>query len=318
MVDVLSFGEALIDFVPTTSGVSLIEAKAFKKAPGGAPANVAVGLARLGICSGFMGMVGDDAFGHFLVDTLAANGVLIDGVRFSKVARTALAFVSLQKDGERDFMFYRHPSADMLFCPQDVNVSLIQSAKIFHLGSITLIGEPARSATLFALDTARNAGCLISYDPNLRLNLWPGSKEAREGIFLVWDQAHVIKISDEELEFLSGETDLEKGVRKLWHENLKLFVVTCGSQGAVCFTKKNSLRIPGYKIQPIDTTGAGDGFVAGLLAGLLERPDAIEDSQALMEIGRRANAVGALTATKRGAIPALPTLKKVIQFQKSN
>lgn len=318
MVDVLSFGELLIDFVPTTSGVSLTEAKAFKKAPGGAPANVAVGLARLGVNAGFMGMVGDDAFGHFLVDVLKSNGVSTQGVRFSSVARTALAFVSLQKNGERDFMFYRHPSADMLYSPQDVDVAAIQSAKIFHFGSITLISEPSRSATLFALETARQAGCRISYDPNLRLNLWPGAKEAREGMLSVWGKAQIIKISDEELEFLSGETNIEKGARKLWRDTLKLLVVTRGSKGVTCFDAQHSLEVAGYAVKAVDTTGAGDGFVAGLLAGLLEHPEAIQDDAALRVICQRANAVGALTTTRRGAIPALPTLKKVTQFQRFN
>ncbi|GAP13142.1 sugar kinase, ribokinase family [Longilinea arvoryzae] len=318
MVDVLSFGELLIDFVPTTSGVSLTEAKAFKKAPGGAPANVAVGLARLGVNAGFMGMVGDDAFGHFLVDVLKSNGVSTQGVRFSGVARTALAFISLQKNGERDFMFYRHPSADMLYSPQDVDVAAIRSAKIFHFGSITLIGEPSRSATLFALETAREAGCLISYDPNLRLNLWPGEKEAREGMLSVWDQAHIIKISDEELEFLSGEKDIEKGARSLWRDTLKLLVVTRGSKGVTCFNAHTQLQVPGYAVKAVDTTGAGDGFVAGLLAGMLAHPEAVQDEAVLRSICQRANAVGALTTTRRGAIPALPTLKKVVQFQRSN
>jgi fructokinase len=291
MLDVLSFGEAIIDFVPTTSGVSLLEAKAFKKAPGGAPANVAVGLARLGFRAGFMGMVGDDAFGHFLADTLVANGVIIDGL-------------------------YRHPSADMLMSPQDVDVNLIQSATIFHLGSITLIYEPSRSATLFALDAAQKAGIMISYDPNLRLNLWPGVNEARDWILSILDHSQVIKISDEELEFLTGVADLKEGARKLWRDNLKILVVTCGPKGAVCFMKENSLYVPGYKVNPLDTTGAGDGFVAGLLAGLVKQPNAMRDPQVLMDIGRQANAVGALTTTRRGAIPALPTIDEVHRFQK--
>ncbi|MEH6874466.1 MAG: PfkB family carbohydrate kinase, partial [Candidatus Competibacter sp.] len=184
MADAICLGELLIDFVPTVTGTGLTDAPAFIKAPGGAPGNVAVGLARLGVQSAFMGKVGDDAFGHFLANTLAEAGVEVSPLRFSTEARTALAFVSLRADGEREFMFYRHPSADMLFNPREVDVDTINRAKLLHFGSISLIGEPSRSATLYAVDTARVAGCLISYDPNLRLPLWPDASAARDGMLL--------------------------------------------------------------------------------------------------------------------------------------
>jgi fructokinase len=316
MLDVLSFGEVLIDFVATTSGVTLAEAQAYKKAPGGAPANVAVGLARLGVNAGFMGMVGDDPFGHFLVQTLMDNNVNVQGVRFSSVARTALAFVSLKKSGERDFMFYRNPSADMLFEPKEVDLDLVRSAKIFHFGSISLIDDPVRDATLYALETARKANCLISYDPNLRLNLWSSEQKARSGILQVWNSAHVIKISEEELDFLSLETSIEKGAVKLWHSELRLLVITRGAQGAVCITPNRRFEIPGYIVKAIDTTGAGDGFVAGLLAGLTRNQNALENEYELKEICRIANAIGAITTMQRGAIPALPNQSQVNRFLK--
>ncbi len=179
MYDVIACGELLIDFVPTQSGVSLGQAQAFQKAAGGAPANVAVGIAWLGHRAGFLGQVGDDDFGHFLADTLADAGVDVGGLRFSPLARTALAFVSLRADGERSFMFYRHPSADMLWRPEDVDASYCAGTRIFHFGSISLIGEPSRAATLAAVGHARAAGALISYDPNLRLALWPSAEDAR-------------------------------------------------------------------------------------------------------------------------------------------
>lgn len=318
MFDVLCFGEVLIDFVPTVSGVSLIEAEAYKKAPGGAPANVAVGLSRLGIHSSFMGMVGDDAFGHFLIQILRENNVNVESVRYSKKARTALAFVSLQKNGERDFMFYRNPSADMLYSAEEVDDKVIQSSRIFHFGSITLIDEPVRTATLRAIDVASRANCLISYDPNLRLNLWPSADAAREGIMLVWDKVQIIKVSDEELFFLSDENEIEKGIKKLWRASIRLMVVTCGAQGAYYATSAGIFKVPGFTVNAVDTTGAGDGFVAGLLAGLVDAPDALNDSKELFKICQRANSVGALTATQRGAIPALPTLEQVEKFLKAN
>jgi fructokinase len=301
----------LIDFVSTESGVSLIEAPAFQKAPGGAPANVAVGLARLGIKSGFIGKVGEDDFGRFLAQTLEQNGVDISGLRYSSQARTMLAFVSVAAGGERDFMFYRHPSADMLLRPDEIDRDHIGSARLLHHGSISLISEPSRSATLAAIQAAEEQGLWISYDPNLRLALWPSAQHAREGMLQAWPSAHVIKVSQEELAFLSGEDDWTQAARKLWHDRLRLLVVTAGPHGCHYATRTARGHVPTYEIEPIDTTGAGDGFVAGLLAGLLENEHAWEKVHILEEVLRLANAVGALTTTRRGAIPALPTRAEV-------
>ena len=324
MVDVVTFGELLIDFVSTESGVSLIEAPAFVKAAGGAPANVAVGLARLGVSCGFMGKVGDDDFGHFLAQTLAENGVDTSALLFSDEARTALAFVSLRADGERDFMFYRHPSADMLIRPEEIDHDYIGSAKVFHYGSISLISEPSRSATLAAVECAREHGLLISYDPNLRLALWPSAEAARQGMLAGWPFAHVAKVSREELAFLSGVLSLPKGGQsdpataetQLWHEQLRLLVITDGPDGCRYVTADAQGAVPGYRVEAVDTTGAGDGFVAGLLAGLLADESAWERIPDLEDTLRFANAVGALTTTQRGAIPALPTRNAVEALMK--
>ncbi len=305
MFDVIACGELLIDFVSTESGVTLAGAPAFKKAAGGAPANVAVGVARLGYRAGFMGQVGEDDFGHFLADTLADSGVDVAGLRFSSEARTALAFVSLRADGERSFMFYRHPSADMLWRPEDVDAGYAAQARIFHYGSISLIGEPSRSATFAALEHARRGGALISYDPNLRLALWPSAEAARAGILAGWGHADIAKVSEEELAFLTGEADPARAVRTLWHDRLKLLTVTRGAAGSAYFTADASGEVPGFQVNAVDTTGAGDGFLAGLLAGLLDGGLRIEKE--IVEQGLRlGNAVGALTTTQRGAIPALP------------
>jgi fructokinase len=314
MPDVIALGELLIDFVPTVSGVTLIEAPAFKKAPGGAPANVAAGLAKLGVPAGFLGKVGEDAFGHFLAQTLQEAGVDVSGLRFSSEARTALAFVSLRADGEREFMFYRHPSADMLYSEQEVDTQAIRRARIFHYGSISLIGEPSRSATLCAIQAAKDAGLTISYDPNLRMNLWPSAAAAKEGLLLGWPHAHVIKVCDDELIFLTGRHDLIAAGRSLWHPALRLMLVTLGKEGCLYLTPEAEGRVPGFAVQAVDTTGAGDGFVAGLLKGLLETPQPGEDR--LRQICRYANAVGALTTTQRGAIPALPSAEQVEEFLK--
>jgi fructokinase len=247
MADVIALGELLIDFVPTVSGVSLIEAPAFQKAPGGAPANVAVGLAKLGASAGFLGKVGDDAFGHFLTQTLSEHGVDISGVRFDPEARTALAFVSLRADGEREFMFYRHPSADMRYRPDEVDIEALRRAKIFHFGSISLIGEPSRSATLLAVQTARESGARISFDPNLRLNLWPTENEARQRVLETLPLAQVVKIAEEELRFLTGIAGLEAAARALWHPGLELLVVTLGAAGCRWFTAAGSGQAEGFQ-----------------------------------------------------------------------
>jgi fructokinase len=314
MADVICLGELLIDFVPTVTGTSLIEAPAFKKAPGGAPANVAVGLARLGTPSAFKGKVGDDPFGHFLAQILVDAGVDVGPLHFSDEARTALAFVSLRADGEREFMFYRHPSADMLFTPEEVDRGALQGARALHSGSISLIGEPSRSATLRAIEIARETGALVSCDPNLRLALWPDIGAAREGLRLAMAQAQVVKISEEELRFLTGSDDPDAARQQLWHDRLELMVVTLGSAGCVYFAREFEGVVVGFSVDTIDTTGAGDGFVAGLLHGLINDRSAARDQQNLREICRFACAVGALTTTERGAIPALPTLDQVQRF----
>ena len=314
MADVICLGEVLIDFVPTVTPTTLIEAPAFRKAPGGAPANVAVALARLDRSSAFMGMTGDDPFGRFLELTLGEAGVDTGPLRFTAEARTALAFVSLRADGERQFMFYRHPSADMLLRPEDVDEAAIRAARALHFGTISLISEPSRSATLHAIDRARAAGCLISCDPNLRLALWPDAQVARAGLLEAIAAADVVKISDDELLFLTGSTDPGAARSELWQAHHRLMVVTLGASGCVFITGSATGMVGGFAVASIDATGAGDAFVAGLLDGLLTDPGAPGDPDRLRTICRFACAVGALTTTERGAIPALPTRAAVERF----
>jgi fructokinase len=302
------FGELLIDFVALESGVSVGEASGFIKAPGGAPANVAVAMARLGHPAAFLGQVGDDPFGHHLAGVLAADGVDIAGLRYNAIARTALAFVALGRGGERSFSFYRNPSADMLMRPEDVALDVIARQRIFHFGSVTMIGEPSRSATLAAADHARAHDLIISYDPNLRMALWPSAQAARDGMLLGFEYAHVVKVSDEELEFLTGGTD----ARALWRPQMQLLAVTRGADGATLYTADQVVDMQGFAVEAVDTTGAGDGFMAGMLSGVLELGDDMHDR--LVEIARYACAVGALTTTVKGAIPALPTRARVLDF----
>lgn len=314
---VLCFGELLIDFVPTINGVSLAEAPAFKKAPGGAPANVAVCVARLGGSSAFIGKVGEDEFGHMLAGVLKENKVDNSGMRFDSSARTALAFVTLRADGEREFLFFRNPSADMLLRESELDIDLIKKAAIFHYGSISLIEEPCKSSHLAAMAIAKKSGSLLSYDPNLRLALWPSADAAREGIMSIWDQADIIKISEDEIIFLTGGEDPCNDnvvLNKLFHPNLQLLLVSEGSQGCRYYTKQFKGRVPGLKVKPVDTTGAGDAFVGGLLSRLASDLNLYKDENRLREALYFANACGALTVTKNGAIPALPTIEAIQQL----
>ncbi|THU56414.1 hypothetical protein C4D60_Mb11t17010 [Musa balbisiana] len=315
---IVSFGEMLIDFVPTVSGVSLAEAPGFLKAPGGAPANVAIAVARLGGRCAFLGKLGDDEFGRMLAAILKENGVDDAGVSFDAGARTALAFVTLRADGEREFMFYRNPSADMLLTEAELNLDLIRRAAIFHYGSISLITEPCRSAHLKAMEAAKEAGALLSYDPNLRLPLWPSAAEAREQILSIWDQADIIKVSDVELEFLTGTESVEDEVAmRLWRPSLKLLLVTLGEKGCKYYTKDFHGSVESYAVKQVDTTGAGDAFVGALLGKIVEDHSALQDEKKLRELLRFANACGAITTTKKGAIPSLPTAAEAMQLMGS-
>ncbi|KAL9344978.1 hypothetical protein Peur_062653 [Populus x canadensis] len=339
---IVSFGEMLIDFVPDVAGVSLAESGGFIKAPGGAPANVACAITKLGGKSAFIGKVGDDEFGHMLVDILKKNGVNSEGVCYDPHARTALAFVTLKKNGEREFMFYRNPSADMLLQESELNMGLLKQAKVFHYGSISLISEPCRSAHLTAMKAAREAGILLSYDPNVRLPLWPSSDAARDGIKSIWNEADFIKVSDDEVSFLTqGDPQKEDVVLSLWHDRLKLLVVTDGEKGCRYFTKalflstyfaphnflndyNSSLysksfkgRVPGFSVKVVDTTGAGDAFVGSLLLSVAKDTSIFDNEEKLREALSFANACGAICTTQKGAIPALPSGSDALALMKS-
>ncbi|KAL0432103.1 UNVERIFIED_CONTAM: putative fructokinase-5 [Sesamum latifolium] len=306
---IVCFGEMLIDFVPDTAGVSLAESHGFLKAPGGAPANVACAITKLGGSSAFIGKVGEDEFGRMLVNILKKNGVNSKGVRFDQQARTALAFVTLKHNGEREFMFYRNPSADMLLKESELDIKMIKQASIFLYGSISLISDPCRSAHMAAMKAAKEAGVLLSYDPNVRLPLWPSAQAARDGIKSIWNQADFIKVSDDEVEFLTQkDPQKEDVVMSLWHDQLKLLVITDGGKGCRYFTKSFKGKVDGFSVKTIDTTGAGDAFVGALLVSIAKNPSIMQDEAKLKEALTFANACGAIATTQKGAIPALPTM----------
>ncbi|MBL7074809.1 hypothetical protein ISS37_06190 [candidate division KSB1 bacterium] len=313
---VICLGEALIDFVSAKSGVSLGDADQFIRAPGGAPANVAVGLSRLGVPTAFIGKVGDDPFGRFLKKTLKENGVDVSNLLFDKTHKTRLAFVSLTPDAGRDFEFFGDPAADSQLREEEINSGLFEKLKLFHFGSISLISEPSRGATFSAVSKTQQSGGMVSFDPNLRLALWNDGTQAQAWIIKGIRCADVVKVSGDELDFIAGGEDLNEGCQEILGYGAKLVIVSLGAEGCYFQTPKCRGSVEGFPVNAVDTTGAGDGFVAGLLAMIAHADQPIEEmsKKCLWNICRFANAVGALTTTKPGAIPALPAKDEVTEF----
>jgi fructokinase len=315
MPDAIALGELLIDFVSIEKDISLSELPSFAGAAGGAPANVAVGLARLGVNVGFVGKVGDDPFGAFLRRTMADAGVDITGLRSAPGARTTLAFVATRSDGQKDINFYRNPGADMLLTVEEVDLVSLRSARLFHFGSVSLSQSPAREATLRAARAARDAGLLVSFDPNWRPSLWDDPAEAKGLIWETMPCAQVVHCAYEEWEFVTGTTDLEAGARRIREAGPKLVVVTQGEDG--CYFDNGAARgqVPGFRVEVVDSLGAGDAFVAAMLSRLMGAADLERlGDPALREIMVYANAAGALACTKRGVIPALPGAGEIVEF----
>lgn len=319
MHKVICLGELLIDFCAADRDVTLAQACRFTKAPGGAPANVAVGVVRLGTPAGFIGAVGQDPFGEFLRGVLRETGVdtshlvMIDGIR------TSLAFIASRSDGLKDITFYRNPGADMCLAAGHVDAAYVGSAEAFHFGSISRIDESPRQATDLACRLAAAAGAMVTYDPNWRASLWPDPAAARERILEGFSRAVVAKVSLEEWEFITGEADFAAGARGLLARGVQLVVRSEGEGGASYATASVAGHATPFAIECVETTGAGDGFMACLIVELLPHwrrkvsPGEL-DAAELSRIVRRANAVGALACTKVGAIPSLPTAAEVDEF----
>ncbi len=316
MLDVICLGELLIDFCAAEADVSLADARTFVKAPGGAPANVAVGVARLGLSAGFICAVGDDPFGEFLENVIVREGV--DTSHLVKIddVRTTLAFIASRSDGRKDIAFYRNPGADMCLAAEHIDADYITSSAAMHFGSISRIDPSPRAATDLARKLAMGAGAMISYDPNWRPTLWADHDIARERIVEGFDGTTVAKVSDEEWELVTGSKDFAGGAGFILDRGVQLVVRSEGDHGASFATAKTSGYVEPFAVQCVEPTGAGDGFMACLIVELLaHRRDSVQpgalDKSELMRIVRRANAAGALACTKLGAIPSLPTADEV-------
>lgn len=314
-MDLVCLGELLIDMLPTELGRSVAEVSAWLPKPGGAPANVAVAAARLGAETAFVGKVGDEAFGHYLADVLRDEGVDVSGMRYDPEARTGLAFIAKPDENTYDILFYRNPGADMRLRPDELDREMLSGTRAFHFGSISLIQEPSRSATLEAIRLAREGGALISFDVNYRANLW-SRDEARDRVRPVVGQASLIKVNEDELELLTGSADLEEGSQKLLAQGVEVCVVTLGPDGSYFRIAQGGGTVAPFQVDTVDATGCGDAFVAGLLWQLVRDSDwhAQLSVPRMRQALRYANAVGALTSTRAGAIPALPTAQMVDEF----
>lgn len=315
MYDVVALGELLIDFAQQSvdeSGYPTMAAH-----PGGAPGNFLAALNQYGASTAFLGKVGDDTFGRLLIGTLKEAGIETRGIVVDPTVFTTLAFVTF-KDGDRSFSFARKPGADTMLRFDEVDLSLIDQTKVFHFGSLSLTGEPVRTATRQAIAYAKERGKLITYDPNLRPPLWDSQEQAREEILWGLHQADVVKISDEEVTFL-WDCDEEEGARKLLEEcGVKLAMVTLGPKGCYLRNRNGSVTVSSPKVKPIDTTGAGDIFGGSAVSRLLKLGKAPEDlDQAELEgIARFASTAASLSTEHPGGIPSIPAETVVLERMK--
>ena len=316
--DVVALGELLIDF--TENGRSGQGNTLFEANPGGAPCNVLAMLGKLGRSCAFVGKVGDDMFGRLLRGVVRDAGICTDALLTDARARTTLAFVKTAENGDRDFSFYRNPGADMMLTEDELPLSMLENTRVFHFGTLSMTHEAVRKATVKAVETAKAAGAVISFDPNLRPPLWESLDAAREQIAWGLSRADVVKIADNEITFMTGEEDLGRAVEALraQYPNIRLLNVTCGPEGSCAYACGRRVFIPAFRLGgTIETTGAGDTFCACILHNVLEYGLDDRGEESLRDMLRFANAAAYLVTTKKGAIRSMPEKEQVVQLLKS-
>lgn len=309
--DVVALGELLIDF--TENGLSAQGNPMLEANPGGAPCNVLAMLNKLGKKTAFIGKVGDDNFGHMLADTVAESGTDVTNLLFDKKVPTTLAFVHTQPDGDREFSFYRNPGADMMLRKEEVMEDVIRAGKLFHFGTLSSTHEGVREATRHALRVAKDAGLLISFDPNLREPLWNSLEEARAEIEYGLSCCDILKISDNEMEFMTGTDDYTKGVEILRKSyDIPLIFVTLGKEGSRAYYKDLIVEVaPFLQEHTIETTGAGDTFEGCALNYVLEHGLEALTEENLRELLTFANAGASLITTRKGALRVMPSEEEI-------
>jgi fructokinase len=309
--DVTAIGELLIDF--TENGVSAQGNPIMEANPGGAPCNVLAMLNRLGHKTAFIGKVGRDMFGDQLQAALEEVGIDTAGLKRDEEVHTTLAFVHTQPDGDREFSFYRNPGADMMLREEDLNAELIENSTIFHFGTLSMTHENCRKATQKAIDMAEKAGAILSFDPNLRENLWGSLDEAKEQILYGMKHCRILKISDNEIQWLTGEEDYDRGAAKLKEEfGIPLILVSLGKEGSLAFMNGQRVFVPAYNNpNTIETTGAGDTFCACILHYVLSHGWKDYSEGELEEMLRFANGAASIVTTRKGALRVMPEQKEV-------
>lgn len=308
-MDILTIGEILIDLTQTGRDEKGIPQ--FAANPGGAPANLAVAAAKLGAQTAFIGKVGDDAFGRYLTEVLRENGVDASGVAVDETYPTTMAVVSVDARGERDFSFYRSANADVMLSAGDIPDAALRQAKLVHFGSVSLTADPSRAATLDAVRRAKGMGKTITYDPNYRANLWPDADTAVARMKAPLGLVDILKVSDEELPLLTGTADCAAGTAALAEQGVKLIFVTLGPDGVFYRLGEKTGHVPGVRCTVGDTNGAGDTFFGAALSKLCKEDLAALTPETLEPILAFANKAASITTSRRGAIPAMPTLAEV-------
>lgn len=309
--DVATLGEILIDF--TCVGTNDQGQTLFAQNPGGAPANVAVAVSRLGGRSAFLGKAGNDMHGAFLRSVLKREGVDASGLVLDDDFFTTLAFVNVDENGERTFSFARKPGADTQFREQEVKLDILDHTTLFHVGSLSVSDQPSRDTTFFALKRAKGHGSMISYDPNYRASLWHSETAAVRQIRGLVPFVDLIKLSEEETWLTTGRSDPEQAAQWLLGRGVKVVAITLGNRGAYLCNREGALVVPGFAVEAADTNGAGDSFWAAFLYRVAKSGKRAEELtlEELREIARFANAAASLCVQRPGAIPAMPTLEEV-------
>lgn len=315
-MDIVCLGEVLIDMFSTEVGKKMTEVTNFSPKPGGAPANVAVAAARLGASTGFIGKVGDDYFGHYLESVLRQEGVDTSGIRYDNYARTTMAFIAKPDENNAEFVFYRNPGADTRLSQNELDLKILKSTKCLHFGSLSLSDEPSRGATLEAIRIVQSSGGFISFDVNYRPTLWANPAQAIETANKFIPEANILKVNEQEIELLGSTTNRESAAKALLNKGPEIVVITLGPDGSYFQTRAGGEFVEPFHVRTIDAIGCGDAFVAGLLTQIIKRNNWREniDHHVLRKIIRYANAVGAITATTLGVIPALPSAYQVDSF----
>jgi len=316
MPDIICLGEPIVDMVCTQPANNLVVASNFDKLAGGAPLNVAAAAARLGASSGVICKAGGDHFGDFMRLNLEVCEVDTEHFLQDPEYATQLAFVAVDEQGIPDFSFHVKRSADMMLSSSELDWSYINTAEIFHFGTITLINTPVRKATLDAVQWATEQGIMISLDLNLRPALWPNLKEAMRWFLEAIAKCDFLKVSAEEMEFVTGTGDMESGAGALWEMGPELVAITLGPDGAYAYNGHEGGHTPGFGVDVVDTVGCGDAFTAAVLVKLLESDTDVTDLDwpTVKKIMTFANATAALTATSKGGIPAMPSRTQVDEF----